>query len=255
MIQDRLRRRAGFLGAALLVALAVAPEAAAEPFLDLYTGKSFTQNSDVRIRQPSQQDKFTFDDVSFKDESFDLPPYYGARLGYYFEKYPWLGVGAEFFHFKIIADTTESKRLSGTNRGSPVNATVPMDSVVQTFQLTHGVNYLTADVLLRYSLLEEPERFPRGRLQLYGGAGVGPVIAHPETRIDGASNDGPYQVAGVGVQAFVGARVMLFKYVGLFTEYKFTHSSLDVSVARGTGSFEENTHHIVGGLTFTLPSF
>lgn len=229
--------------------------AAAEPFLDLYTGKSFTQSSDITVKQPTLRNDYTFKDVSFDDKSFETPPWYGLRVGYYFEKYPWLGAAIEFFHFKMIADTAESKRVTGTRSGAGVDTTTRVDSIIQQFQVTHGVNYLTLDALIRYPLLEEEERFRHGRAQLYAGLGVGPVIAHAENVVDNVRNDEGYEVGGVGIQVFVGARALLFKYLGLFAEYKFTHSGLEIGVAAGVGRVEENTHHLVGGVTIPLPFF
>jgi hypothetical protein len=62
------------LGVALLAA--VASPAGAEGFIDLYVGKSFTQPSDLKIRQPSLQSDFSFAGVSFEDRSFEAPLYY-----------------------------------------------------------------------------------------------------------------------------------------------------------------------------------
>jgi hypothetical protein len=61
--------------------------------------------------------------------------------------------------------------------------------------------------------------------------------------------------AGAGIQAFVGARTLLFKHFGLFAEYKFTHSRVEIEVTRGHGGLGENTHHLIGGITIPLPSF
>jgi hypothetical protein len=61
--------------------------------------------------------------------------------------------------------------------------------------------------------------------------------------------------AAAGIQAFVGARTLLFKHFGLFAEYKFTHSRLEIEVTRGHGGLGENTHHLVRGITIPLPSF
>ena len=44
-------------------------------------------------------------------------------------------------------------------------------------------------------------------------------------------------------------RFLIFQYLGVFAEYKFTHSSLSVSVPSGTGKVQENTNHVVVGLT------
>lgn len=242
--------------AAVLALLAMATPARAEMFADLYTGKSFTLDGDIRVKQPALGNDFTLEGVSFPaSHSFSGAAYYGLRLGYFFEKYPWLGTAIEYFHFKMFADTSGNKRLVGTHDGSAGNTSAPVRSVIQQFQITHGVSYLMLDALLRYALLQDAERFPKGRLQLYGGAGVGPVITHAEDVIDNVPNDARYEVAGVGVQGFVGVRALVFKYVGAFVEYKFTHSSLNVSAGFGRAYVDENTHHVVGGLTFSLPSF
>jgi hypothetical protein len=172
------RAATGF--AIALLALAIPSQLWAEAFLDLYLGKSFTQDSDIHIEQRPLANDYTFEGVAFHDNSFKDPPYYGLRAGYFFERHPWLGLGVEFFHFKTSADTSEVRPLRGTRNGSPVAGAVPVNSVVQRFAITHGVNYLTLDALFRYPLLPSPERFPHGRLQLYAGMGLGPVIAHPE---------------------------------------------------------------------------
>jgi hypothetical protein len=85
------------------------------------------------------------------------------------------------------------------------------------------------------------------------GVGGGPVVVHAENRIDGVRNDEHYDLGGGGVQSFAGARVALWKHLGLFAEYKFTYSRLDVDVAGGRGRVDEATHHVVGGLTIRLP--
>ena len=242
-------------GLIAMILLAAASPAAAEPFLDLYTGKSSTLNSDIRIHQSSQGNDFTVQDASYSDDSFTTPPYYGIRAGYFFEQYPWLGLAIDFFHFKMIANTNETKRFTGTVGGASIDGQQPMHSIVESFEISHGVNYVTATALARYSLLEDPERFPKGRIQLYSGVGLGPIITHAENRVQNILYDDPYRVAGLGVQAFAGVRTLLFKHVGLFAEYRFTHSSLEVSVFSGRANVDENTHHIVGGITFTIPSF
>jgi lipid A oxidase len=248
------RRLAIALSAAALLC-AAAPAASAEPFLDLYTGKSFTQRSDLHITQESLGNDYRFGDVTWEDRSFTDPPYYGLRLGYFLEAVPWLGVGFEYFHFKVFAATGETRPLSGAVHGAPVGGAAKIDSLVQVFQVTHGVNYMAFDVLARYGVLADRERFPRGRIQLYGGLGLGPVVTHAENRVGNVGNEDRYEVAGVGVQGFAGIRALVWKYAGVFVEYKFTHSSLNVGVASGRGRLEENTHHLIGGLAIHFPGF
>jgi hypothetical protein len=70
--------------------------------------------------------------------------------------------------------------LTGTRLEAPVDTTTRMDTVVQQFQISHGVNYLMLDGLVRYPFRQDSERLPKGRVHVYGGLGLGPVIAHPE---------------------------------------------------------------------------
>jgi len=237
------------------VATGVWPSSArAEFVLDLFTGTSDTSNADVEIKQPAAGNRFTVRDLAFDGQSFEDPPYYGARVAYFFEGLPWLGVGVEFFHFKIFGETGETRQITGTRTGTPINMRAPVTSVVQRFDVSHGVNYLMVDVIARYGFFRDSATYPGGRLQIYVGGGVGPVITHAETRIEGVAAEPGYEVGGVGSQGFAGVRFMLFKYVGLFVEGKITHSSLTVGVAQGgEASFDETTRHIVGGITIAFP--
>jgi len=241
------------LGVALLAA--AASPAGAEGFIDLYVGKSFTQPSDLKIRQPSLQSDFSFAGVSFEDRSFEAPLYYGGRGGYFLESVPWFGLALEFFHFKMFAEADESRRVDGVAGGVPLGGKVPVETQVQRFDISHGVNYVTADAIFRYTLIEDPQQSPSGRLQIYAGIGLGPVITHAENTVAKLKGHAGYEVAGLGAQAFAGIRGLVWKYFGLFAEYKFTHSSLNVGIASGRGRVDEMSHHIIGGLTIHLPSF
>jgi lipid A oxidase len=238
---------------ASLIAVGPGP-AAAEVFLDGFVGKSSTLDSDVKIEQPGRGNDFTIEGLSFDDESFVSPWYYGARVGYFFEGLPAFGLGLEFFHFKILGQTGQGRRIQGTVSGAPLDTTAAVNTIVERFDVSHGVNYVTLDALLRYPLLEDPERFPRGRVQLYAGAGLGPVITHAETRIQNQGLE-KYELAGLGVQGFLGVRALVFKHFGVFVEYKFTHSGLEFDVFGGRARVDENTHHTVGGLSIHFPSF
>jgi hypothetical protein len=141
-------------------------------------------------------------------------------------------------------------RLSGVRGGAPVDARVPIDSVVQAFSISHGVNYLTLDVLARARLLRDPARRPHGALHLYAGLGAGPVIGHPENRIEGRGNRERYEYAGLGAVGLAGARVWVTRGVGLFVEYRFTAADLEVGAALGEARVDERTHHVIGGVGF-----
>jgi opacity protein-like surface antigen len=247
--------RSSVVGAVVLaLVLATASPAAAEFFLDGYTGKAFTLNSDLHIKQSGGTD-FTFSDVSWLDKSFEGSPYHAVRGGYFFESIPWFGLAIDFFHFKVFAETTDTRPLSGTVAGVPVGGSAQVGSLVQKFEVSHGVNYFMLDALFRYGLLKDAERFPKGIVQLYGGVGLGAVLGHAESVVRNVSAEPGYEWTGIGVQAIAGVRVLFWKYLGVFAEYKFTHTGLDVGVAAGRARLEENTHHVVGGISIYLPSF
>jgi hypothetical protein len=223
--------------------------ATAEWFIDGYVGRSFTLDSDIEVERQALGDDFTVKDVTFDDESFKSPVYYGARIGYFLDPLPAFGLALEFFHFKILAETSESRRFTGTRLGAGIATVQPVNTVIQRFDVSHGVNYLTLDAIVRAGFLQDEERFPHGRLQAYAGVGPGVVIAHPENRIDNVENDEEYVIGGFGIQGFLGVKALIFRHLGVFGEYKFTHSDLEVDVDRGDAHVEENTHHLVFGLT------
>jgi hypothetical protein len=245
----RLAIAAAITGALLL--LAVPRNGEAEWFADFYLGKSFTLDSDLKIDQSTSH--YTVKDLSFDDESFHPPPFYGARAGHFFGFLPWLGVAFDYFHFKMLADTDDSKRFVGTHHHAPIDAVRPVKTIVQDFNISHGVNYFTLNAVVRQGFFPEPERFPHGQLQGYLGVGPALIVAHPENEVDGVSNHQRYQYGGIGVHAFAGVKWLIFKYLGVFTEYKLTHSRLKVDLADGHAKVGETTHHIVFGVTVPIP--
>jgi len=235
------------------VTAAVPRPSAAEWFVDAYLGKSFTHDSDLKINQPANNSRFTVRNFSYDDESFASPPYYGARGGYFFHSLPWLGVSIDFIHFKTMGETGDNKRFVGTRNGAPINVVQPVNTVIQKFDISHGLNYLTLNAILRHGFLAEMERFPQGRLQAYIGAGPALVIAHPENQIEGVENSQKYEIAGAGVHTFAGMKWLLFRNFGIFGEYKLTYSRPNVDLRVGDAKLNAITHHTVFGITVPFP--
>ncbi len=222
-------------------------------FLKLYTGFAGTQNSDLQLSQPAAGNELLFRNVSWIDASWGKPnaPYYGIRLGYFLEDVPWLGVMLDFTHFKAIAETGKVVNVSGTRLGAPINAAIPMSSIVSQYQMTNGINFLTFNALARWQL-DVSEEFPHGRFQPYAGAGLGPTFHQPEIVIDGiASTFNEYQWGELGVQALVGVSYYIIPELDLFTEYRFTHTQTNLDTPLGgKGRTPIDTHHIVFGTGF-----
>jgi lipid A oxidase len=242
----------------LLVTLIVAtvclvwPEAAAraDNILSLYTGSSFTLNSDIHVTQPTVGTDATFRDVSWDAKPFKAPPYYGLRYNHFFENAPRWGAGLDFTHYKIFAQTGQVVTVAGVFNGTPVNQSAPLNQRVQKFNITHGVNIIAANFLYRWTDHFANEAYPYGRLQPYFGGGLVYYILHPENTINSKQNNERYQGSGFGYQVLAGVSYGLTKHVGLFAETKFNSGTARVNTAdQGTAETPLDTFHVIAGIS------
>jgi hypothetical protein len=125
--------------------------ALSETSFSLYTGSSFTLNSDIHVQQPGLGTDAVFRDVSWDAKPLKAPPYYGIRVNYFFESWPRWGFGLDFTHYKIFAQTDQVVPVLGTFNGVPVNQSAPLGQFVQKFNITHGVNIVALNVLYRWT--------------------------------------------------------------------------------------------------------
>src|SRR4030095_2598218 len=147
----------------LIVAIATVGEFAhAETTMSAYLGKSWTRSSDLTISQPATSSDATFQDVGWDSKSSSSPLYYGLRVTHFIEPYPSWGVAVDFTHYKIYARTSDAVRVHGRWNGSPVDETAPLETRVQKFNISHGVNYIGLLGLYRFRL-EVTDAFPYGR--------------------------------------------------------------------------------------------
>ncbi len=237
--------RIGLLGGAVAWGAA----ARAETTLTLYLGVSFHHDSKVRLRQPGGTD-LTYEDISWTSRSLELPLYYGVRLTHHFGSRPDWGVMLDFFHDKSYAETQRAVPVKGTRAGEPVDGREPLGATVQDFNMSHGTNYLTVDVVHRWNTC--PEAGCTGRVQPYVGAGAGLVIPHVEATL-GDQSVSEYQVRGPAFQVLGGVAWPFASRFAVSTEYRFTHTSLTVDVPGGTVGTTLDTHHLIAGPSFRLP--
>jgi lipid A oxidase len=222
----------------------------AEVELSIFTGVALTQDNDLQLRQGGRTD-LIFHDVAYEGRDFASPPYYGLRgLWFPSEDSHW-GFGAEFFHMKMFAETGDTVRVTGQRGDRGVNANERIDDTIQSFNLSHGLNYVLGDIVYRWFPGQRGEDF-LGRLQPYVGAGLGFAVPHVESTVNGTSG-AEYQVHGPGVQALAGVNVSLTRHWGLMFEYKFTYANLgSLDIPGGSIEVTPLTHHFVTGLTFSF---
>jgi lipid A oxidase len=231
----------------VLFLLLLATPAAAQFNISGYVGGARTQNSDLFLERGAGT-QVTFQGVSWRGRSFDGPLYYGFRTGYFF--HPNIGIQSEFIHMKIYAETEREVQVSGTVSGTPVSGRMPMNTIVQRFNISHGLNVVLFSVVGRHHLLkEDDERL--GRVMLTGRFGFGPTIPHPEITIQNSDFES-YAYGGTAIQLAGGAEYRLWRKLYFLTEYKFTRTRQDIDIGQNSGRTLVRSHHGVFGLSLHL---
>jgi hypothetical protein len=231
------------LGVTCLLASHARP-AAAQFYVGGYLGGNHTVTADVAVTQPGTNTALRFADVTFAARPLQSPQYYGVRIGSTLGGARRYGVEVEFIHLKVIGQTSQLVAVSGTLDGNPVNTPMRMDSVVERYSMTHGLNFLVINAVTRRPIGGGPFAF-------VGRAGAGPMFPHAETTVRHERQE-QYEYAGVGVHAAAGLDVKLKGFLSAVVEYKFTFGSPTITMAAGQGQMRAATHHVAAGLAFGL---
>jgi hypothetical protein len=211
------------LGSVLLV-FAAARSARADWTVAGYLGASHTGPATLRldVTGPSTASGVhqAVTDIHFDSASFQSPPYYGYRVGWFASTHATVGIEAELIHLKAFAQAAD------------------LPSAIQRFSMSHGLNLLLGNIVWRTS------GGPLG-LQVRGGIGV--AIPHGESEVLGAAQE-QYEMSSAAVQAAAGPTVRLGDHLKAFAEYKLTSAAPTVSVAGGTIKGRYTSQHLAFGL-------
>ncbi len=225
--------------------------ATAQPAISVYGGLAHTFDADVSLVQPGGTD-LTFAGVSWTSESLESPPYYGLRLSYWFGRTAHWGLAIDFTHAKMYADLEESVAVSGRRAGAPVDGSERLGDTFRALSFSHGHNLLTLNGMYRWFLKGERDETFLGRLQLYGGLGLGIAIPHVEADIDGVVTD-EYQASGLAFEGMGGLNFDITRHFMLFGEYQLNYVRLKGDLP-DEGSLEVKpwTPQVVLGLSLSL---
>lgn len=225
-----------------LPALLLHPGAAeAQWYTSVYLGANHTPAADVTIEQPSANTSLRFRDVSFSARPFASPQYYGIRIGRLVGERRRLGVELEFIHLKVIGETGKTFEASGTLEGAEVQGPVRMDSIVQQYAMTHGLNFFVINLVSKH---------PTGRAGAFVvRLGAGGTMPHAESTVRGVNRE-QYEYGGPGFHTSAGYEAGLTRWTTAFVEYKLTAARPAISIAAGTGRTTSVSHHIAAGFTF-----
>jgi hypothetical protein len=249
MAYDRLR--APQMAAVLAAVVCAFPtNARADWMVGGFLGQAWTRPSTVVLTLPSQETRLEIAGVEYRGESFRSPQYYGVRVVWIPNAHRWIGIEGEWIHAKAFAQTSRIVHVRGTLRGAPIDASLPLSSLVQRLAMSHGLNFILANVAVRHDV--GPVNSQRvARLVAVVRAGAGPMTPHAESRIDNVAR-GQYEYSGVGAQLGGGVELSLWRGLGMLGEYKFTWAAPRIDVAGGEAKVPTRSHHVVFGLAYRL---
>jgi hypothetical protein len=222
--------------------------AAAQWYFDGYLGANYTHPARVAVDLPAADLAVEFDSVRFSAEPFKAPQYYGWRLGRMFATGRRLGVELEFIHLKVISETSQEYAARGHVGTTNVAGLVRMDSIVQRYSMTHGLNFVLINLVARRPLSD--------RIALTARLGGGGTLPHAEATVLGVSHQ-RYEYAGLGAHGSAGIDVSLRGRLSLLAEYKLSAARPKITVAdpsRGgsAGHMRALTHHVAFGFGIAL---
>lgn len=221
--------------------------ASAEWRLEAYLGKASTSNRDLRIQQPSRQTDLVFRHIEYDDRSFKTPLYYGLRVNYFPDRYPNLGLEAEFIHAKMYSNSQQQVRVSGMTKGELIDSTIGLGEVVQGFSMSHGLNFLFFNLVGGLELFSS-EDDSAGKVELCGRLGIGPLIPHIESTIEGEEKE-QYEIHGPAYQLAAATEVNVGHSVALLLEYKYTYVKVkDAKIRYGHAETDIRMRHLVFGI-------
>ena len=211
-----------------------------------FLGGAATLDSSLRIRQPATSTDLRLEPIDYRGENVTSPIYYGYRVGWDLPFARALAIEAEFIHLKVFADTSAVVFARGTDRGETVDRRQALADTVELFSISHGVNFVLANVVFRRPLV----RGSGGdRLTLALRAGAGPTIPHTESVVAGVFQE-QYELGATGWQVASGIEARLARSLLAVAEYKFTRTSQTVSVSGGEAQTQLSTHHVALGLGY-----
>jgi lipid A oxidase len=220
----------------------------ADWIVSAFGGVAHTQSSTMDLSLPSNRTQLTLTDVDYRGQSFQSPQYYGLRGTWIPNGHRWFGIEGEWIHAKVYAEVEGNVHALGTLRGVPIDATIPLSSIVSRVSLSHGLNFILANVTARHGFGPSDAT---GAHRLVGvvRAGAGPTLPHAESQIDNVYFE-QYEAGGLGVQVGGGVEFSLWRGLGALGEYKFTWASPEIDVTGGQATIPSRSHHFAFGIQY-----
>jgi hypothetical protein len=238
-----MRRLARVLVPVALLTACLPARVDAQWYFAAYMGANHNSSADVSFEDPAAHTAIVFHDVSFASQPFHFPLYAGGRFGYRFP-HRRFGVEAEWLHMKVIAETNQATHVTGTLFGDAIDSTFPMAQLIQRYDMTHGLNFLMGNFVVRLPLGAGPASHPASVVLRFG---AGPVVSGTDSQA-GDIVVQRYEHAGFGSQAAAGLDVPIAGAWSALVEYRFTFAKPQISVGGGYGQTTAVANQIAFGL-------
>jgi len=219
---DRRSRLALATALAFLGLMAASTQARAEPFSTLYLGLAVTSDAPYLLDGQPAPPALT----CITSCSSALSPVGGIRIGYWFERLPWLGVAGDFSAF-----------IAGYGFESPAEV------------LAYP---LTPLVAVRGRLLKQ-EGYEHGRVQPYFAIGPSMFITSATVSsgyaIIGTSSKASDLDLAIGLDGRLGVEILTAPWFGINLEYRYTYSKPSWEIEGVEIETEYSTSHWIVGIT------
>jgi len=236
-------RLAGVLVSAIVLAAGLPARADAQWYFGVYMGANHNSPADVRFDDPSASTAIVFHDVPFAAQPFQFPLYAGGRLGFRLPARRF-SVEAEWLHMKVIAETGQPMHVTGTLFGDAIDSTFPMAQLIQRYDMTHGLNFLMGNFVVRLPLGADAKPHPAS---VVFRVGAGPNMAGTDSQAGGIVVQ-RYEHSGFGGQAAAGLDLPIRGAWSATVEYKFTYAKPQISVGDGHGRTTAVANQIAFGI-------
>jgi hypothetical protein len=247
LTRARSAPRCALLVLAAIAAVVVVPARAdAQWYLAVFMGANHTTPATVSIDQPSKATSLDFHDVTFEARPFQAPQYYGYRFGQY-DRSRKFAFEVEFIHLKVISQTSHTVHVTGQLAGAAVDENVPMNTLVERYQMTHGLNFFLFNLKRRIAIKPRADR--TSRASILAGGGFGFTTPHAESTIAGVTRE-QYEYAGVGFDGAAGLEVRLRDHFAVVADYKVTYAKPKITIDGGTGQTSALSHQVAFGVAF-----
>ncbi len=230
-----------------------------EFYLSWGYNKDWYTNSNVKINQPGLGNNYQFVKVKGHDhpgwdeglfrEALTIPQY-NYRIGYLLNNKRNLGIEINFDHTKFIISDGQSANIRGVYKSRNIDSIVKFSKDNGFYYyLNNGANFLLFNITKR-KLWYKTKNI---KVDLFGKAGIGPVIPHVENSFFGNENVSGFQLGGWNTGLEGALRSTFFNHIYLEFAAKLDYARYaNLNIYNGRAKQVLRTAELILNLGYTF---